>query len=88
MTDTTQDANTAAQAQAEAARRTTEKVKLMIGGLALEKAELITQIELMQEQIKETANAAAAIEVEWMDDRMAVPRPADIDIGPDETDAK
>lgn len=59
MTDTTQDANTAAQAQAEAARRTTEKVKLMIGGLALEKAELITQIELMQERIKETANAAA-----------------------------
>lgn len=29
-----------------------------------------------------------AIEVEWMDDRMAVPRPADIDIGPDEQDAK
>lgn len=29
-----------------------------------------------------------AIEVEWMDDRMAVPRPADIDVGPDENDVK
>lgn len=35
------------------------------------------------EQIKNDA-----IEVEWMNDRMSVPRPADIDVGPDENDVQ